>query len=215
MKAVRLHAYREPLTVDEVAEPELTGPHDVIVRVGGAGLCRTDLHMRDGWFVDVVPVDLPLTLGHETAGWVHAVGSAVEHVAVGDTVICYPNISCGSCPACWAGQTMRCVKGLNFPGITRDGGFAELVKTSARYDVVGYGGTLTIPTVQLVLGELQIVGSLVGTADDLAALVRLAAAGQVSVRTTLYPLDGVNDAISELEQGRVGGRAVLTPPAAA
>ena len=132
MKAVRLHTYREPPTVDEVAEPEITGPHDVIVRVGGAGLCRTDLHMRDGWFEDAVPVDLPLTLGHETAGWVHAVGSAVEHVTVGDTVICHPNISCGTCAACQAGQTMHCVKGLNFPGVTRDGGFAELVKTAAR-----------------------------------------------------------------------------------
>ena len=132
MKAVRLHAYREPPTVDEVTEPEITGPHDVIVRLGGAGLCRTDLHMRDGWLADMVPVDLPLTLGHETAGWVHAVGSAVEHVAAGDTVICHPNISCGTCAACQAGQTMRCVKGLDFPGITRDGGFAELVKTAAR-----------------------------------------------------------------------------------
>ena len=116
MKAVRLHAYGEPLVVDEVAEPEITGPHDVIVRVGGAGLCRTDLHMRDGWLLDMVPMDLPLTLGHETAGLVHAVGSAVEHVAVGDTVICHPNISCGTCAACQAGQTMRCVNGLNFPG---------------------------------------------------------------------------------------------------
>src|SRR5687768_3972309 len=44
MRAVRLHAYKEPLSVDEVAEPEITGPFDVIVRVGGAGLCRTDLH---------------------------------------------------------------------------------------------------------------------------------------------------------------------------
>jgi D-arabinose 1-dehydrogenase-like Zn-dependent alcohol dehydrogenase len=79
-----------------VAEPEITGPSDVIVRVGGAGLCRTDLHIRDGWLAGAVPVDLPLTLGHETAGWVHAVGSAVEHVAVGDTVICHPNISCGT-----------------------------------------------------------------------------------------------------------------------
>lgn len=51
-----------------MAEPEVTGPFDVIVRVGGAGLCRTDLHIRDGLFAGVVPVDLPLTLGHETAG---------------------------------------------------------------------------------------------------------------------------------------------------
>jgi NAD+-dependent secondary alcohol dehydrogenase Adh1 len=342
MKAVRLHAYREPPTLDEIAEPEITGPLDVVVRVGGTGLCRTDLHIRDGWFADVIPVELPLTLGHETAGWVQAVGSAVEHVTVGDTVICHPNISCGTCRACRAGLDMRCAKGLDFPGLTRDGGFAELVKTSARavlaldprvepvdvaaladaglsayhavrkaapalepgnravvigagglghigiqclsaltpaeviavdrnpealklaeqcgahhtveadgqhvdrvrqltdgagaqavldfvgegtavqdalgmltsggrYYVVGYGGTLSIPTFQLVLGELEIVGNAVGTADDLAALLRLAATGQVTVRTAPYPLEAVNDAVSDLEQGRVRGRAILTP----
>jgi len=59
--------------------------------------------MRDSWLLDMVSVDLPLTLGHETAGWVHAVGPAVEHVTVGDTVICHPNISCGTCTACQAG----------------------------------------------------------------------------------------------------------------
>ena len=53
--------------------------------------------------------------------------------------------------------------------------------------------------------------SLVGTTDDLAALVRLAAAGQVTVWTALYPLDAVNEAIADLEQGRVRGRAILTP----
>src|SRR4029453_591887 len=132
IKAVRLHAYEAPPTIDTVAEPEITGPFDVIVRVGGAGLCRTDLHIRDGWFAGAVPVDLPLTLGHETAGWVHAVGSAVEHVAAGGPRVFPPTISCGPGTACWAGQTMRCAKGLNFPGLTRDGGFAELVKTSAR-----------------------------------------------------------------------------------
>jgi NAD+-dependent secondary alcohol dehydrogenase Adh1 len=86
-----------------------------------------------------------------------------------------------------------------------------MLAPGGRYDVVGYSGTLTIPTVQLVLGEVQVVGSLVGTADDLAGLVRLATAGQVSVRTALYPLDAVNDAIADLEQGRVRGRAILTP----
>ena len=92
MKAVRLHAYREAPRLDEVPEPTITGPHDVIIRVGGAGLCRTDLHIRDGWFAPAVPVELPLTLGHENTGWVHEVGSAVENVAVGDAVICHPQL---------------------------------------------------------------------------------------------------------------------------
>ena len=132
MKAVRLHAYNEPPTLDQVPEPAITGPHDVIVRVGGAGLCRTDLHIRDGWFAAAVPIDLPLVLGHENTGWVHEVGSAVEGLAVGDAVICHPQTSCGRCPACRIGQDMGCARGLAFNGLTRDGGFAELVKTGDR-----------------------------------------------------------------------------------
>jgi NAD+-dependent secondary alcohol dehydrogenase Adh1 len=86
-----------------------------------------------------------------------------------------------------------------------------MLARGGRYEVVGYGGTLTIPTVQLVLGEVQVAGSMVGTLDDLAGLVRLATDGHISVRTTLYPLDAVGDAIADLEQGRVRGRAILTP----
>jgi NAD+-dependent secondary alcohol dehydrogenase Adh1 len=132
MKAVRLHAYGEPLRLEDVPEPEVTGPHDVVVRVGGAGLCRTDVHIRDGWFAPAVPTDLPLTLGHETTGWVHEVGSAVESVVVGDAVICHPQQSCGVCPACRVGDDMRCAAGLAFNGLTRPGGFAELVRTTDR-----------------------------------------------------------------------------------
>jgi NAD+-dependent secondary alcohol dehydrogenase Adh1 len=90
-----------------------------------------------------------------------------------------------------------------------------MLATGGRYYVVGYGGTLSVPTFQLVLGELEIVGNAVGTADDLAALVRLAMAGQVTVRTALYPLDAAGDAIADLEHGRVRGRATLTPSAGA
>ena len=99
MKAIRVHSYGQPPRLDDVPEPQPTGPEDVIVRIGGAGLCRTDLHIIDGWFADVIPSDLPVVLGHENAGWVHAVGPAVEHLAVGDPVICHPNLTCGVCRA--------------------------------------------------------------------------------------------------------------------
>jgi NAD+-dependent secondary alcohol dehydrogenase Adh1 len=108
MKALRLHEYGQAPRLDDVPEPIITGPHDVIVKVAGAGLCRTDVHIRDGWFAAAVPVDLPLTLGHENTGWVHEVGSAVETVGVGDAVICHPQLSCGLCPACRIGDDMRC-----------------------------------------------------------------------------------------------------------
>jgi NAD+-dependent secondary alcohol dehydrogenase Adh1 len=96
MKAVRLHAYQEPPRLDEVPEPEITGPHDVILRVGGAGLCRTDVHIRDGWFAPAVPTELPLTLGHENTGWVQEIGPGVENIVVGDAVICHRSCHVGS-----------------------------------------------------------------------------------------------------------------------
>src|SRR5258707_3110296 len=76
MKAVRLHQYKDLPKVEEVGEPKVTGPHDVIVRIGGAGLCRTDLHIIEGQWADRSGVTLPYTLGHENAGWVQEIGSA-------------------------------------------------------------------------------------------------------------------------------------------
>ncbi|HEY0753237.1 MAG TPA: NAD(P)-dependent alcohol dehydrogenase [Ktedonobacteraceae bacterium] len=130
MRAVRLHEYHKQPVVEEVAEPMITGPHDVIVRIGGAGLCRTDLHVIDGQFAENNG-PLPFTLGHENAGWVHEIGSAVNTVAVGDTVIAHPVTSCGFCRACRAGDDAHCTN-AGFPGIGGDGGMADFLKTSAR-----------------------------------------------------------------------------------
>jgi NAD+-dependent secondary alcohol dehydrogenase Adh1 len=131
MKAVRLHRYGERPAVEDVAEPEMTDPLDVIVRIGGAGLCRTDLHIIEGQWKEKSGVELPYTLGHENAGWVHEVGSAVSNVSPGDAVIVHPLITCGQCRACRAGDDMHCEANL-FPGINTNGGFAELLKTNAR-----------------------------------------------------------------------------------
>jgi NAD+-dependent secondary alcohol dehydrogenase Adh1 len=132
MKAIAVHAYGQLPRVDDVPEPEASGTDDVVVRIGGAGLCRTDLHIIDGWFADAIPADLPLVLGHENAGWVHAVGPAVEHLAVGDPVICHPNLTCGVCRPCRVGDDMRCASGPSLPGLMCAGGMAELFKTRAR-----------------------------------------------------------------------------------
>src|SRR5258708_614200 len=130
MKAVRLHRYEQEPVVEEVAEPKITGPFDVIVRIGGAGLCRTDLHIIEGQWAEKSGVQLPYTLGHENAGWVEAIGSAVSNVAIGDTVIVHPLITCGLCRACRAGNDMHC-SNQSFPGISVDGGMANFLKTSA------------------------------------------------------------------------------------
>jgi NAD+-dependent secondary alcohol dehydrogenase Adh1 len=351
MKAARLYEYdehigTEPLKLEEVEEPKSEGPLDVIVRIGGAGLCRTDLHIIEGQWAPLVGIDLPYTPGHENAGWVHEVGSAVSNVEVGDAVIVHPHITCGLCRACRNGDDMHCVNPL-FPGIDTDGGMAELLKTNARsviklpdgvepqdvaahadagltayhavkkavpllypgtrtvvigagglghigiqslkelcstevivldrseealdvakklgadetvvadgshvdkimemtdgngaevvldfvgemgaekdgwnitaragsHYIIGYGGTIEVPTIDVISTERNIIGNLVGTYNDLAELMTLQAQGKVSLQTHTYSLDAVNDAVDDLNNGRIpGGRGILIPESAA
>jgi NAD+-dependent secondary alcohol dehydrogenase Adh1 len=131
MIAARLHKYRDSLVVESVPEPTVTEPDDVIVRIGGAGLRRTDLHIQAGQWAEKSGVELPYTLGHENAGWVHEIGSSVTNVAVDDTVIVHPLMTCGLCRACRAGDDVHC-ESNRFPGISVDGGFAQLLRTNAR-----------------------------------------------------------------------------------
>jgi NAD+-dependent secondary alcohol dehydrogenase Adh1 len=351
MKAARLHEYDEnvspgSLKIEEVDEPRIEGPLDVLVRIGAAGLCRTDIHVVEGQWKELVGVELPYTLGHENAGWVEEVGSAVTNVEVGDAVVLHPFITCGLCRPCRAGDDMHCVAGV-FPGIDADGGFAELLKTNARavvklpegvepkdvaahadagltayhavkkaqavlypgtravvigaggglghigvqclkaltpaeiiavdtreeslefakelgadqtvkvedgkhvqsvlemtegkgaevvfdyvgergaeddawkmtrqagsHFVIGYGGTVEVPTIDIISTERSITGNLVGTYNDLAELMILTAQGKVSLHTSTYPLDAVNDAIQDLNTGHLQGRGILIPDGA-
>ena len=131
MRAVQVVGYHQNLEMTEVPVPDATGPFDVIVRIGGAGVCRTDLHILEGQWQEKSGVALPYTIGHENAGWVHAVGSAVTNVAEGDKVIVHPLITCGLCRACRSGDDVHCESSA-FPGISSNGGYAEYLKTSAR-----------------------------------------------------------------------------------
>jgi len=341
VKAVRLHAFHQNPQIDEVPDPKISGPLDVIVKIGGAGVCRTDLHIMEGQWDAAMGTPLPYTLGHENAGWVHEVGSAVTNVAVGDTVILHPTPTCGLCHACRAGDDMHCVNST-FPGLSTDGGMAEYLLTSARacvkldpqtkpedvaaladagitayhavrkaipllypgttcvvigagglghigvqclaaltatriivvdrnpdalklaeqlgaqhtvvadgrqvdavkdlsggngaevvldfvaeqgaemdgwnmtapagsYFVIGYGGTLEIPTLDIISTERNIIGNIVGTYNELAELMALAQAGKVTLHTRTYPLDAAVEALSDLDAGRVRGRAILVP----
>ena len=338
MKAARLHAYNQTLEVDEVPVPELAGHHDVIVRVGGAGLCRTDLHIIEGIWQAKVDVRLPYTLGHENAGWVEAAGDAVTSVRVGDAVIVHPLRTCGYCEACRRGEDMYCTA-ASFPGINADGGFADYLRTSDRalikladgvdpvdvapyadagitayraakkaarllgpgswavvqgigglghiavqclhqlcaarviavdpsptaqglarelgaeqvvgsdavatvrdltgggahvvidfvgeggaerdavsmlrqggtHIVVGYGGRVEVPTIDVIFSEIAVVGSLVGSYTELAELMTLQAQGRVRLHTRRYALDDIGAAIDDLEHGRIRGRGVLVP----
>src|SRR6185503_15175968 len=121
--------------------PTPTGPFDVVVKIGGAGVCRTDLHILEGqWAAKNPDLQLPYTIGHENAGWVDAVGAAVTNVAEGDKVIVHPLITCGLCRACRSGDDVHC-ENSQFPGINTNGGYAEYLKTSAR-SVVKLDGSL-------------------------------------------------------------------------
>ena len=340
MKAVRLHAFHDQPVIDEVPEPAIGGPLDVIVKIGGAGVCRTDLHIIEGQWDAAMGTPLPYILGHENAGWVHEVGSAVTNVSVGDTVILHPTPTCGLCRACRAGDDMHCVAS-SFPGLSTDGGMAEYLLTSARacvkldpqtkpedvaaladagitayhavrkaipllypgtscvligagglghigiqclaaltatriivvdrspdalklaeqlgaqhtvvadggqvdavkdltgggaevvldfvaeqgaendgfamtreagsYYVIGYGGELHIPTLDIISTERNIIGNIVGTYNELAELMVLAQTGRVTLHTRTYPLDAAADALADLDAGRVRGRAILVP----
>ena len=342
MKAARLHNYHEALKVEQIDEPKILGPHDVIVKIGAAGLCRTDLHIQEGQWAEKSGVVLPYVPGHENAGWVHEIGSDVSNVEVGDTVIVHPFISCGLCTPCRRGDDMHCVNG-SFPGINRDGGFADFLLTSARsvvkldpslepasiaaladagltaihavkkaipvvgagtktvvigagglghigiqclkaytpteiivvdpnekalalatemgadhtvkveagkhveavqeltdgmgaeviidfvgekgavedgvamiqdggfYYVIGYGQNIDIPTIDVISREISFIGNLVGTYVDLQDLMTLTAQGKVTLHTTQYPLDAINDAMADLDNGRLQGRGILVP----
>ncbi len=136
MKAAVLTDYDTSLSrtqfvaYQEAPDPKITGPSDIIVRIGGAGVCRTDLHIIEGLWRERVAVKLPYIMGHENAGWVEAIGGSVQSVKVGDPVICHPLLSRGEALAARRGNDMHA--GGAFPGIDSDGGYAELLKTAER-----------------------------------------------------------------------------------
>ena len=137
MKAAVLHAFDEKLTAKEfvkyedVTDPKITRPADVVVRIGGAGVCRTDLHIVEGIWRSKVDVNLPYIMGHENAGWVEAIGPGVEGIKVGDSVICHPLVTSGHCLACRRGDDMH-AQDSSFPGINANGGYAQYLLTGQR-----------------------------------------------------------------------------------
>ncbi|HUY54325.1 MAG TPA: NAD(P)-dependent alcohol dehydrogenase [Candidatus Nanopelagicaceae bacterium] len=150
MKAVRLYEYNRPfgdaLKLVDVPDPAITSPTDVIVKIAGAGVCRTDIHIVQAVWRDALGnPNLPYTIGHENAGFVEEVGSSVTGLAKGDPVICHPLMTCGLCRACRTGYDMACEHGV-FPGLDgTDGGYAEYLKTSERTIIKLAPGTDPVP----------------------------------------------------------------------
>ena len=129
MRAARMHEYHEPLVVEDVQQPtqKLVGDR-VLIRVGGCGVCRTDLQMIDGYFREYIPLKLPATPGHETAGWVEEIGSTVPEgiIEKGDLVAVFGAWGCGVCPYCKRGDEQICPYG-SWAGFGSEGGYSEYV----------------------------------------------------------------------------------------
>jgi propanol-preferring alcohol dehydrogenase len=130
MRALRLPSWKSEPELVEVDEPT-PGPGQVVVKIGGAGACHSDLHLMHDFEAGSVPWNPPFTLGHENAGWVHALGSGVTGLEVGQPVAVYGPWGCGTCARCRMGVDPYCenIAGAPVPGggggLGLDGGMAE------------------------------------------------------------------------------------------
>ena len=87
----------------------------------------------------------------------------------------------------------------------------NMTRPAGSYYVIGYGGQLEIPTLDIISTERNIIGNIVGTYNDLAELMILAQSGKVTLHTKTYPLGAAPDALDDLDHGKVRGRAILVP----
>src|SRR5256885_2720533 len=127
MKAVRLIAIGSALEEREIQVPGL-GASDILVRVRAAGICHSDAHYRAG----ISPVThLPITLGHEVAGTVEQIGTAVRNFQRGERVCLHYLVTCGTCAFCRAGNEQFCAT-AEMIGKHRDGGYAEFIVVPER-----------------------------------------------------------------------------------
>ncbi len=136
MKAYQLVEWQQPPELRDVPVPE-PGMGEVLIKVGGAGACHSDLHLME-WPAGMLPYSVPFTLGHENAGWVEKLGPGVTGFSVGDPVAVYGPWGCGHCYACRQGIETYCENaattngGAGGGGLGLDGGMAEymLVQSS-------------------------------------------------------------------------------------
>lgn len=84
-----------------------------------------------------------------------------------------------------------------------------MLRRAGSYFVIGYGGAINIPTIDIISSEINVIGNLVGSYNDLDELMTLTAQDKVELHTTTYSLDAVNEAMDDLDNGRLRGRAIL------
>ena len=132
MRALKLMDWKTEPELIEVPDPR-PAPGEVVVKVGGAGACHSDLHLMHDFDAGALPWNPPFTLGHENAGWVHEVGDGVTAVSVGQPVAVYGAWGCGICARCAVGIENYCENPMAAPvpggggGLGLDGGMADLL----------------------------------------------------------------------------------------
>jgi alcohol dehydrogenase, propanol-preferring len=130
MQALQLTDWGHDAELREVPQPDI-GPGEVLVRIGGAGACHSDLHLMHDFVEGVVPWGPPFTLGHENAGWVHGLGPGVSGLEVGQPVAVYGPWGCGRCHRCLTGAENYCEHQAELAaaggGLGFDGGMAPFM----------------------------------------------------------------------------------------
>jgi threonine dehydrogenase-like Zn-dependent dehydrogenase len=131
MLAVRKIEPSLGLSVCETSAPDAPGRGEVLIEVAAAGICGTDVHIYE-WTpgYELMTSAMPVTVGHEFAGTVQAVGPEVRDIAVGARVVVRPSVVCGHCRACREENADLCENRRGI-GVTRNGGFAPLVSVPA------------------------------------------------------------------------------------
>ena len=134
MLALQKTAATEGLALVDVPEPGPPGADEVMIEVAATGICGSDLSIQK-WspmYESFMAARLPVTLGHETAGRVVAVGSAVETLVLGDRVVINPAVACGKCAKCQSGDPVGCTDRQAI-GMVQNGAFARFVIAPAAY----------------------------------------------------------------------------------
>ena len=127
MRALQLKSFQSDPELVDLPEPE-PGPGQVVIKVGGAGACHSDLHVMREFAEGMAPWGPPFVIGHEAAGWVHQVGDRVRGLEPGEPVAVYGLLGCGHCKPCAAGAENLCIHGMEGPpgiGFGVDGAMAE------------------------------------------------------------------------------------------
>ena len=130
MKALRLMKWKSEAELVEVPKPT-PGPGQVVIKIGGAGACHSDLHLMQDFADGLLPWKPPFTIGHENAGWIDSIGAGVSRFREGDPVAVYGAWGCGECGKCKAGFETYCDDPAKAPipggggGLGLDGGMAE------------------------------------------------------------------------------------------